>query len=999
MNLVRRRSVYATSALLLLAAATAPDARAQASKFEGRTIVTIQFVPPEQPLDPSELHEILPLKQKQPLRMADVRAAIERLWTTGRYTDIQVDAEPHSQNGTEGVIVRIITKNSWFIGNIAVTGDVPIPPNRGQIENASRLELGLPFGDDKIGQALSGQKRLLENNGLFRSRIQPYFEYDTVYQQVHIRFDVEGGRRAGYAQPVFEGELKLTPERLLSAAKWRRWIIHTWKPVTQARSRDGVEGIQKLYQKENRLQARINLDSLDYDGGTNRVTPKLTVDAGPRIEVKTYGARVSRRRLQKLLPIYEERTVDHDLLVEGARNLRDHLQSDGYFEAEVEFKQQRVTHDNASIDYLINPGRRHRLVHIEIAGNKYFDTATLRERMFLETNSLLQFRHGRYSESLLRRDEESIANLYRSNGFRDVAVSHRIDDNYGRKPGDIAVFLSVEEGPQYFVGSLEIVGVGRLKLDDIRPQLSSSEGQPYSEFNVAVDRDAILARYFTNGFPNAQFQWSSQPSAQPYRVDLRYEINEGPERFVRQVLISGLDATRKSFVDRNLRLNPGDPLSPVAITDTQRRLYDLGVFARVDTAIQNPDGDTSRKYVLYEMDEARRWSLAAGFGAEVARIGGCRTCLESPAGQSGFAPRVSLDVTRNNLWGIAHGISMRGRVSTLQRRALLNYSAPRFRNQEGLNLSFTGLYDDSRDVRTFNSRRQEGSAQLSQRYSKATTFFYRFTYRRVSVDESSLKISPLLVPLLAQPVRLGMATVNMVQDRRDDPVDPRKGIYNTLDLGLAERIFGSQRNFVRFLGRNATYHPLTRKLVLTRSTQVGDLYGFRFKGDPLQAIPLPERFFAGGGASHRGFPEAQAGPRDTATGFPLGGTALFFNQTELRFPLIGDNVGGVLFHDAGNSYSKITHHPFRQTQRDPQDFDYMAHAIGFGIRYRTPVGPIRVDLAYSINPPNFFGYKGSREDLLKAGKDPCAKPASGPSPCQLQNVSHFQFFFSIGQTF
>jgi outer membrane protein assembly complex protein YaeT len=708
---------------------------------------------------------------------------------------------------------------------------------------------------------------------------------------------------------------------------------------------------------------------------------------------------VSRKKLQQLLPIYEERTIDHDLLVEGARNLRNHLQSAGYFDAEVEFKQQRVTNDKASVDYLINPGRRHRLVHIGISGNKYFTRDTLRERMFLETNSLLQFRHGRYSESLLRRDEDSIGNLYKTNGFRDVVVAHKIDGNYGKKPGDIAVFITVEEGPQYFVNSLEVVGIKRYKMEEITPLLSSAEGQPYSEFNVAVDRDAILARYFSNGFPNAQFQWSSRPAAQPNRVDLRYEITEGEERFVRQVLISGLKTTRKSYIDRNLRLNPGDPLSPVAITDTQRRLYDLGVFARVDTATQNPDGDTSRKYVLYEMDEARLWSLAAGFGAEVARIGGCQTCLDSPSGQSGFAPRVSLDLTRNNLWGIAHSISMRGRVSTLQRRALLNYSAPRYRNQEGLNLSFTALYDDSRDVRTFSSKRQEGSVQLSQRYSKATTFFYRYTYRRVSVDEGSLKIAPLLVPLLAQPVRLGMVTVNMVQDRRDDPVDPRKGIYNTVDLGLAERIFGSQRNFLRFLGRNATYHPLSRRLVLTRSTQFGELYGFRFSGDPLQAIPLPERFFAGGGTSHRGFPENQAGPRDTITGFPVGGTALLFNPTELRFPLIGDNIGGVFFHDAGNSYSKLSNFSFRVTQKNPQDFDYMVHAVGFGIRYRTPVGPVRVDLAYSVYPPSFIGYKGSREDLLKAGRDPCAIPSGGTSPCQLQNVSHFQFFFSIGQTF
>ncbi|HEY1340014.1 MAG TPA: BamA/TamA family outer membrane protein, partial [Bryobacteraceae bacterium] len=185
-----------------------------------------------------------------------------------------------------------------------------------------------------------------------------------------------------------------------------------------------------------------------------------------------------------------------------------------------------------------------------------------------------------------------------------------------------------------------------------------------------------------------------------------------------------------------------------------------------------------------------------------------------------------------------------------------------------------------------------------------------------------------------------------------------------------------------------------KRLVLARSTEFGDIFAFNYTGALLTAIPLPERFFGGGGTSHRGFPDNQAGPRDPTTGFPLGGTALLFNQTEIRFPLIGENIGGVLFHDAGNIYSSIRNISFRVHQRDLQDFDYMVHAVGLGVRYRTPIGPVRVDLAYSINPPRFFGFNGSEQDLINAGVNPCAT-----GKCTDQAVSHFQFFFSIGQTF
>jgi len=217
-----------------------------------------------------------------------------------------------------------------------------------------------------------------------------------------------------------------------------------------------------------------------------------------------------------------------------------------------------------------------------------------------------------------------------------------------------------------------------------------------------------------------------------------------------------------------------------------------------------------------------------------------------------------------------------------------------------------------------------------------------------------------------------------------------------VDLALAQSAFGSQRNFLRFLARNSTYHALSKKLVLARNTEFGDIYSFDYTGDVLEAIPLPERFFAGGAASNRGFPDFQAGPRDPNTGFPIGGTALLFNQTELRFPLIGDNVGAVLFHDAGNVYSTLSNLSFRVNQRDLRDFDYMVHAVGFGLRYRTPVGPVRFDLAYSINPPRFFGFNGSQQDLINAGVNPCNNV---PSKCSETGVSHIQFFFSIGQTF
>ena len=174
MKTVRPRFASVIYLLFYLAAAVPQPAAAQARKYEGRRIATIQFVPPEQPLEASELKDILPLKMDTPLRMADVQASIERLFATGRYEDIQVDAQPLN----DGVIIRFITRDSHFIGHVSVTGNLSEPPNVGQLVNSTRLDLGQPFTEEKVAAAQEGLKHLLDSNGLYQSRIRPEYDYD-----------------------------------------------------------------------------------------------------------------------------------------------------------------------------------------------------------------------------------------------------------------------------------------------------------------------------------------------------------------------------------------------------------------------------------------------------------------------------------------------------------------------------------------------------------------------------------------------------------------------------------------------------------------------------------------------------------------------------------------------------------------------------------------------------------------------------------------------------
>jgi outer membrane protein assembly complex protein YaeT len=966
--------------------------RAQENRWEGRNITSVTLQPSDPFLDAADLAtKLAPLKIGQPLQMQDVRTAMENLYGSGRFLDIVVDAS----QADGGVALQFQVTPSAFIRGVTVDG-VSEPPGRGQLISVTGLQLGLRYSPLQVRQSVDQLMDLLRTNGFYLAKIDPEITRQP-HQQMDVAFEVQTGDRARYSPPVIKGTPNKTVEQIVKTAHWRRfWGFGRFKDVTDQRTQQGLDRIRRAYQKKDYLMARVTLDQMQYIEPENRVLPMLTIESGPQVTVRTQGAKISKSKLRELVPVYQEQTVDKDLLVEGKREITEYLQSKGYFEAEVDFDQTKEK-DKEVILYSIFPGDKHKLVRVEISGNNYFTDETIQERLFTTEASFLRFRRGRFSQDYLRRDINSIKALYQQNGFQDVAVETRAEDDYQGKSNDVAAFFDITEGPQWFVNSLKVEGMEAQVEQELRQRLQSIQGQPYSELNVAADSDTILSYYYNSGYPDARLDPIATPVEGKNLMDLRYIVQPGERQFVRDVLISGLDATKTDLVmSRIQNLTPGAPLAQNSMIESQRRLYDLGIFARVDTALQNPEGDADHRFVLYRFEEASRWSLNGGIGAQIARIGKVSTNLDTPAGSAGFSPRLSFGVSRNNFRGIGHTITLQGQWAPgLRQRGVLTYLAPQFKGNDALNLTVTGLFDDARDVSTFTSRRREASVQLAQRFTKANSAQYRLAWKNVTV--SDIAITPALIPLFAMPVKLGTISGTFIQDRRDEPVDAHRGIWNTIDGAFASNFFGSPRiMFTRLLGRNATYHRIGRDLILARQLS----FGAEIKHSPAD-VPLPERFFAGGASSHRGFPENQAGPRDTLTGFPLGGKALLMHNTELRFPLLGENIGGVLFHDAGNVYQSLGDISFRVSQKNLEDFNYMVHAVGFGIRYRTPVGPVRVDLAWSINGPRFNGLKGTREQLLdpNAFRPDCASLPVGCVEFVEQRISRFQFHFSLGQLF
>lgn len=1015
-----RSALAIRCSLLLCATLSALPGVARAQEFRGKLVTAVEYEPAVQPVFPKDLQNMQLVRAGQPLDPNQVAATIDRLFASGLYDDIQVDAEPSAN----GVVIRFITRARRFIGHVGVRGKVSDPPSRAVIISDSQLTLGSAFDADTLEGARKTIEGEMRQNGLFEATVGVSTIEDPVTHQMTVRFLVNAGKRARYERPVIKGDTKLPDETIISATGWRWPLIHKWRQVTSALTDRGIGGIQKKYAKKDRLTTSVTLTSLDYDQKTGRAKPSLNIEAGPKVEIKTLEAKVSKGKLRQFIPVYQEGSVDNDLLTEGAENLHDYFQSKGYPDVDVTFKREPQKDDKEVINYYIATGPRRKLVHIAIEGNDYFTPDTLRERMFLHTSTLLM-RYGRYSETFRHSDEDAIANLYRDNGFQDVKVNSTVQTNYKGKPEDIAVTFHIDPGKQWTVANLYIEGNNQLDLGPIRNQLASIQDQPYAEIDVATDRNRILEYYYSNGFPRAAFSYRSTPGPTSQTVNLTYSINEGPREFVRKVIVSGLYRTRPSLVLRNLnQIKEGEPISMLKVNSIARQLTDLGIFANVNTAIQDPNGRNQYKYVLYDFDEAARYSFHIGFGLEVGQFGHTTNQLSGAGGLKGVSPLVSFTVNRLNFRGLGQTLSLQTRYSTLEQRESLNYIVPRFLGSLNRTVTFSLLYDTTQDVQTFSSRREEASVQTSQRFNRASTLLLRFAYRRVSTG--NIQIPSLLIPIYSQPVRIGILSASYIQDHRDNPADAHRGFWNTVDAGIAGKFFGSQRNFMRLLARNATYTPIGHNLVLARQTQLGVLLPFNIaSGVPsFDAIPLPERFFGGGGVSMRGFGDNQAGPRDigtssqlpgppttTPTGFPIGGNALFFNTVELRFPLLGPNISGVLFEDMGNIYTSfgdislayrqpsVVTFPNLPGKAFYQNFNYAVQAPGFGIRYKTPIGPVRVDFAYALNPPRYLGFNRNEtiQDLLGCGSAQLGvTPKCTATP---QQLSHFQFFFSIGQAF
>ena len=528
----------------------------------------------------------------------------------------------------------------------------------------------------------------MERNGYFQPVVDFSTTKDDAGEQVNFLFKVVTGPQARIGDLAIEGnDPGFTPEDFrkkadLNCSRLALLFRHGCRPkVTRETTSNALSSLRNQYQKKDRLEATVSVQKQTYSPPRKQLDYDFAANQGPVVQVAVLGAKFSKSRLHLLVPVFEEGAVDNDLLNEGAHNIRDYMQQQGYFDVTTSVQIIGEGTRNVTVQYTVDKGTKHKVLEVAIKGNKYFDTNTILERLSTKKADLY-IRAGRYSQALVKSDIDSIQSLYRANGFINAKVTGNAKDTDKGKNGrtlkvaEIDVTFTVDEGAQQKFGSVDVTGVDPSRMATIKKLLQTEEDQPFSLLTLSGDRDSVLSYYVSHGFDQARVEIKQEvESDNKAATDVTLNVSEGQQVFIDRVLISGDNRTKAGLIQSQIKVHAGDPLDQAALLDTQRNLYNLALFNEVNAAVQNPTGDAPEKNVLVQLTEAKRWDVTYGFGLEAqlntpsqvpgeTRIG---TGTAAQNGKAGASPRVSADVSRINLFGTDKSLTLHTTYGLLER--------------------------------------------------------------------------------------------------------------------------------------------------------------------------------------------------------------------------------------------------------------------------------------------------------------------------------------------
>ena len=967
-----RHSFLAWLTALLLLAVSAGSATAQKpEELIGKPIAQMRLL-----LDGRETHDpdilrVLETRQGATYQPIEVRESIVHLMAMGRFEDVRAYAEPLPPGVriTYELIPLRSVKDFEFRGDLGVS----VRTLRGVL--AERYTRIPPVSRaEEMARALES---FYHGRGYLKAKVQPRVERSQQGKQVTLVFEVAAGPEAVVGAVLVEG----APNGDVAAVQSRLGLSRGSGFDREALERRITRYVTEL-QSRGYADARVEPE-FAYSTNLEHVDVTIRMNVGAPISVAFTGDPLPPGSRAEADRLRRDPTTDEDTLEDAQARIEGELRAEGYRDALVTFRREQRD-PGEQILFTVKRGRQYRVANLEITGNAHVPLSILRPTPRLDSGDW-------FVKSKLDADVATITDAYHRRGYREAKVTAVATP----RVGDVALLdvqLQVAEGPRTAVGAITFEG-NTLPESTLRARVKTNRGDPFYQPQVADDRDSVQTEYLNRGYQLATVEVQPSFSADASEVSLKFAIHEGPQIFVDHILVVGNVRTKSSIIEREINLHPGMPISIIELADAQRRLSALGLFRRVEVR-ELQRGSETRRDVLVMVEEAPPTTVAYGAGFEV-----LRRLKADPSGSVvpsyEFTPRGSFEIGRRNLWGKNRSVNLFTRVavrssdeagsssstgssgsSTIapltdtssgfrEYRVLATYREPRIFGS-AVDVSVNALAEQA--IRSsFDFRRSQLLVEGSHRFGPRVSLAGRYTLGRARIFNSRVASDKQLdIDRLFPQVRLSSFSSTVTRDTRNDLLEPSHGTLLLFDGTVAARRLGSEVGFLKgvWQGFGFTRLPGLGSTVLALGVRVGlasglprYLPGVDDAGNPIQIkvqdIPASERFFAGGDNTLRGFVQDQLGAANTLdrNGVPTGGNALLLLNTELRFPILSKlGLGGAAFVDVGNVFLRV----------NDISLGELRTGIGGGIRWKSPVGPLRIDLGWKVNRHTFNN--GQRED-------------------------------------
>ncbi|HKT81151.1 MAG TPA: POTRA domain-containing protein, partial [Vicinamibacterales bacterium] len=844
------------------------------------------------------------------------------------------------------------------IDRIEFTGTLRQP---GVEEGRLRRALVERYGDSPPVTRRADMSRLVEDTLRLRGYLHPHVTSEVEIfhapDRATLTFAIEPGPRTTVGAVDVQGTAGVSSDALLNRLGVERGAPYEADEIAVR--------IQQYLVRESGdgyIAAKLTMTTRLVDD--DRVADlTFTASRGARVRVEFAGDPIPGNEQDRLVPVAAEASADQDLLEDSSARIEDYLRGLGYRDATSSFKRTE-TEQELLITFTVTRGALYRTMDVQVTGNRFESLDAIIPRLSL--------RKGQpYSIAKLDADITAIEDYYRHAGFGGVRVIEQVDAGDGTSTAGevpVNVRLTIDEGVRTVVNSVVIQGNASVPSEELVAGLGLQPGRPFFLTQMAVDRDAIQLQYANRGFQSASVGGNPGISDDGARADVVYTVTEGPKLVVDHVLIVGNQKTKTETIERELQLRSGDALGIAAVSESQRRLAELGLFRRIRIT-QVPHGDESQRDLVVSVEEAPATTVGYGGGLEVSQISINEADTGLAAEQLEVAPRAFFEVGRRNLFGKNRSINLFTRISLhpdsdgssafgfTEYRIFGAFREPRLFNTSA-DAFLTGTLEQERRS-LFNFSRQLFTAEVGRKLTDFVTVSGNYAIQRTDLfDENIDSDDQLLIDRLFPQIVLSSFSGTVAQTTRDEIVSPTSGHDLTANGQVAARAIGSEVGFLKTYLTAQLFKtiPRSRGTVFATSARLGMAYGLPRTviespgatppddGEPLigtvRDLPASERFFAGGDTTVRGFALDQLGTPDTLdkNGLALGGNAVLIFNAELRAPLKG-GFGVVTFVDVGNVFKRTS----------DISIPDLRSSVGFGLRYRSPIGPLRVDLGFKTH--------------------------------------------------